>query len=263
MRTANLLVTVAGFLVSATPTWAIFLQVDPAREYHNPYSYGGRNPMNGYDPNGENWFQNPETQDWFWAEGDTHEFKGSDGSTQTLTSEHVYMVQYEVTRVTETTTEGELRLYKQNQVWYKTKAFSIDPRHAEEGYLDIQPGTYTMYTWLGISTPEIITESNGDQRLAPGYGFQDIPNDPEFEDFRDIWGTMRIAVHPSDALLKQHGHRANGNYIHGRLDTNTSGTHGCVCDRNQVVLKPIRAIVKANKTRTMILWVRDRRGGQQ
>ena len=40
-------------LLCINPLYARFIGVDPARQYENPYSYGGNNPVMMIDPGGK------------------------------------------------------------------------------------------------------------------------------------------------------------------------------------------------------------------
>jgi hypothetical protein len=122
---------------------------------------------------------------------------------------------------------GKLSLLDGATVVKQTNAFS-----GGNGHNPLDDGTYRLR--LNIRGDESSNEVNPDGTLKPFYGIQKISDHiPDAQgkvwDGQYEWGTIRARLNPTGNAPD------HGDYIHGKKRPK-DWTHGCVCDRSEVIL---------------------------
>lgn len=123
---------------------------------------------------------------------------------------------------------GELTLFDGTTVLKKSTAFS-----GGNSFNPIDDGKYRLR--LDVRGDEASNEANTDGTMKPYFGIQKVGTKVKDSlgneyDMQTEWGTLRARLNPTGEMPDR------GEYIHGKK-RKRDYTHGCVCDRSEVVLK--------------------------
>lgn len=128
---------------------------------------------------------------------------------------------------------GDLTLLDGAAVVKKTTAFS-----GGKTFNPIEDGTYRLR--LDVRGDVSTNEANTDGSLKPFYGIQQVGTSVKDSagiswNMQDEWGKIRARLNPTG------GHVDRGEYLHGKQRA-LDYTHGCVCDRSEVILNHLWSI---------------------
>ncbi|HEV2479709.1 MAG TPA: RHS repeat-associated core domain-containing protein, partial [Puia sp.] len=233
------------------PRTSIWQSVDPMADKYassSPYDFTGDNPITRIDPSGKNWFyyqaKNDKARAWHWQKGNKATYINSNGKKATMTGGYRYLVTFTYDRghTTAGGKRGTLTLYDQDKVLKSSTAFSGAGWWAG-GFDETAPGNYKMHLNPGdrtVMSKNSHVESNDAENPPATMGMQKIEDgtiitrpDGSTHSVNSDYGNYRIRLHPTD------GSRDRGLYLHGKDAWYNSRTHGCTCEKDEIILEYI------------------------
>ena len=210
----------------------------------NLYAMVADDPESFADLDGHNYFY--INGQYVWQEGSDYEYKDKDGKTHKLHSDYNYLVTIQLTGRKTTDGAAKVKITLKgpgDQVLAQGTGFSggkVDGQY----YNPTTRGRYeiNLNKQGGPETNVIIGRTRDDMQLAAWHdGIQLIANDirgfPGLS-FQGEWGRMRANLTPLDG-------QSHSFYLHGK-DVPRNSTHGCTCDKDEVVLQKIFSLGPAS-----------------
>src|SRR4051794_25606499 len=133
---------------------------------------------------------------------------------------------------------GDLILFEKHTEILRVSVFSGGT--IAIGSNPIPKGTFTIRLDIrGTATSKSTKKDDGGiPLLKPFYGIQEIPPNIDGFDHQWEWGSIRACLNETHGETDQ---AFRGNYLHGKHRPDDY-THGCICDRSEVLLRKLQSI---------------------
>ena len=224
-----------------------WLTVDPKAEKYlssSPYNFVDNNPVSRVDPTGQDWFyyqaKGEKEKSWHWQKGRKASYTDAEGNKATSKNGYKYLVTYSYDKGSTAggAPRGTITVYNQNKAVSTGSAFS-GAGWWTGGFDQAAKGNYMMNLDSRTEMAKVNNSGNKENTNPPAnMGMQRIAEgtvikypDGSTHDVNSDYGNYRIRLTPTD------GSRDRGLYLHGKNSFWTSRTHGCVCEKDQVVLQ--------------------------
>jgi RHS repeat-associated protein len=206
------------------------------------YNFVDNNPLVRVDPTGNDWFyyqaKDEKEASWHWQKGNKATYVNTKGDKTTTKNGYDYLVTFKYTKNNTFggAPRGIVTVYNQNKVISASTAFSGAGK-LTGNYEQAAKGNYIMNLSDRSVMPKVNYRNSGETNPPANYGFQKIEEgtmikypDGSTHDVNSDYGNFRIRLRPEEG-------EDRGLYYHGKNSFWTSRTHGCVCEKDQIVLQ--------------------------